>query len=123
MTAATEQTQFECLIEQLASALRLHLPPAIPLSVDQWSSAQCAAYFKCSLWTFRKDYAALEDFPRARQRRTKRGHLSQPLWPASEVIAWWEREEHAPPKRPGRPRKTRVTTTAKTTAIPQDAPE
>lgn len=75
------------LIEKLAEAIAKHTRPAIPLSIDLWDIATIAQYLKREPATVRERMACLPSFPKAIRLPTARGG-AQPLYKATEVIAW-----------------------------------
>jgi hypothetical protein len=78
------------VIAKLAEAIeRLHTP-AIPLSIDLWDIAIIAQYLKRDPQVVRERMACLPEFPKAIRLPTKTGR-AQPLYKATEVIAWTQR--------------------------------
>ena len=64
--------------------------PQIPISVDLWSVREIAAYLKRSQTAVRDRITKQTTFPQPIRLPSEKGR-GQPLWRASEVIAWAER--------------------------------
>ena len=62
--------------------------PHIPLTVDLWSGDEVAQFLKRDRRTAMERIVVLPSFPRAIRLPTVPGGKGQPLWKASEVIAW-----------------------------------
>lgn len=75
--------QFKTLLETLRQ-------PPLPVEIDLWSADEIARYLKRERRTVMESYACLPNFPKA-IRLPSKGVRGQPLWKASEVIAWAER--------------------------------
>lgn len=77
-------------IDKLLEAID-KLSPRIPVTVDLWSVREIAAYLKRSEPVVRERITALPGFPQAIRLPVVGGKgRGQPLWKASEVIAWAE---------------------------------
>ena len=79
------------LIDQLAIAIADRVVPQIPVSIDLWSSKECAAYLKVSPRTFLESYACKPGFPAAIRLPSRGTHKGMPRWKAVEVIKWVEK--------------------------------
>lgn len=75
------------MITMLAEAVAKQIRPTIPLSIDLWDIATIAAYLKRDPQVVRERMACVPSFPKAIRLPTKGGR-AQPLYKASEVIAW-----------------------------------
>lgn len=92
------------VIDELVAAIAGRIAPPIPLDVDLWSASEIGAYLKRDSRQVLERYAALPDFPKA-IRLPSAGGRAQPLWKASEVIAWATKYQEGADGRNGRPRK------------------
>ena len=79
------------MIDKLARAVAAHMPPAIPIEIALWSSADCAAYLRISDTNFGQRVACLPGFPQAIRLPRATGHTGHPRWNAREVVEWAER--------------------------------
>jgi hypothetical protein len=75
------------LIQKLADAITKHIHAAIPIDIDLWDMATIGAYLKRSPAMVRERIACLPSFPKAIRLPTTTGR-AQPLYKATEVIAW-----------------------------------
>lgn len=76
------------LIQQVAAALAAQLQPPIPVSIDTWDVATIARVLKRSETTVRNRLICLPDFPKAIRLPVAGGGRCQPLYYATEVLAW-----------------------------------
>ncbi|UCF24094.1 MAG: hypothetical protein JSV72_00785 [Ralstonia sp.] len=101
------------LIERLAEAIGKRIKPALPLDVQLWNLEMIGAYLQRSTRVVGERIVTLPGFPKAIRLPAARAKTAgeeddgkgkaQPLWKASEVIAWTEGHRD---KVIGRPRKT-----------------
>lgn len=76
------------LITKLAHALATQMRPSIPVAIDLWDISMIAAFLKRSEAQVRERIACVPDFPKAIRLPSSTSVRGQPLYPASEVIAW-----------------------------------
>ncbi|MBC3911499.1 hypothetical protein [Undibacterium umbellatum] len=77
------------ILEKFAAAVAEKVRPAVPLAVDYWDIAHIATILKREPQVVRERMACLPSFPKARRLPTKTGR-AQPLYKATEVLAWIE---------------------------------
>ncbi len=91
------------LIYQLADEIAKRVVPAIPVSVQLWNAKLIGNYLRRSPAAVMERVVTLPGFPKPIRLPTqKEGSRGQPLWEASEVIAWVRSHKE---KIVGRPRK------------------
>lgn len=78
------------LLDSLAAAIARHTARRIPLAVDLWSTAEIAAYLKCSERYVLDNFAARPDFPPAVRLPGKGERRGHPRYKAADVIKWAE---------------------------------
>lgn len=83
------------IIDQLANAIAERVIPQFPITIDLWSSKECAAYLKISVSHFLQRIACRPDFPPAIRLPTADRGKGQPRWKAHKVINWANRHEEA----------------------------
>lgn len=76
------------IIERLAAAVAERIKPTVPLNIDLWDIATIASYMKRDVTTVRERFACLPDFPPAIRLPSAKGNRAQPLYKATDVIAW-----------------------------------
>lgn len=81
----------EELLQRLTNVLEKLGAGSVPISVDLWDADMIAAYLKRSSRQVMSRYAPLPDFPRAIRLPSTTGGCGQPLWKATDVIAWAEK--------------------------------
>jgi len=65
--------------------------PSIPITVDIWSSKECAAYLKVTPKYFMDNIASHPDFPEPKRIVKVNGEM-RPRWKAMDVIKYVERK-------------------------------
>ena len=90
------------LIERLAEAIEKRIKPALPLSIALWDTEAIANYLQRAPRVVRAKIVGAPGFPAPIRLPNDEGVSSQPLWKASEVVAWAESHRE---KAMGRPRK------------------
>ena len=78
------------LLDSIAAAIARHTARRIPLAVDLWSTAEIAAYLKCSERYVLDNFAARPDFPPAVRLPWKGERRRHPRYTAADVIRWAE---------------------------------
>lgn len=81
-------TDEDVLIQKLALALAAQLQPPVPVQIDMWDVATIARVLKRSETQVRSRMICLPDFPKAIRLPVAGGGRGQPLFRASEVLAW-----------------------------------
>jgi prophage regulatory protein len=76
------------LIQKLAAALAAQLQLPIPVSIDLWDVAMIARVLKRSETQVRNSLICLPDVPKAIRLPVAGSGRGQPLYRASEVLAW-----------------------------------
>ena len=84
------------LIDRIAAAVTERMRPVIPLNIDLWDLETIGAYLKRDPNTVGQRIACLPDFPNAIRIPSEGGARGRPLWKASEVIAWTEKQQRIP---------------------------
>lgn len=79
------------LIDEIASAVLART--RIPLDIDLWDTETIANYLKRSVRQVSERIVCLPTFPRAIRIPSGGPGRSQPLWKATEVIAWAEKHQ------------------------------
>jgi hypothetical protein len=81
---------FDIFAQKVAAALLAQMKPPVPLSVDLWDTAMIGAYQKRNPRSVSERVVVVADFPRAIRIPSNGSTRPQPLWRATEVIAWAE---------------------------------
>lgn len=78
-------------IQQVAAAVAAHLHPPVPVHFDRWDVATIARVLKRSENYVRNSVICLPDFPKAIRLPVTGGGRGQPLFKATEVLAWTDK--------------------------------
>lgn len=76
------------MIQQVAAAIAAQLQPPVPVQIDLWDVATIARVLKRSENQVRNRMICLPDFPKAIRLPVIGGGRGQPLYKATEVLAW-----------------------------------
>lgn len=76
----------------LATLQAIEKKPNIPITVARWNSAACAEFLQKSPKYFLEHIACRPDFPEPNRIKLPGKRKGQPLWKASEVIKWLDKQ-------------------------------
>jgi hypothetical protein len=80
-------------IQQVAAAIAAQLQPPVPVQYDRWDVATIARVLKRTENYVRNRIICLPDFPKAIRLPTDGGGRGQPLYKATEVLAWTDKHQ------------------------------